>query len=76
MLCSTRLPIDIGKRLEVLAEKVGRSKSYLIRQAVIDALEDLEDAYIGEQAYLEYVRSGKKSISHEELGKELGFVDD
>lgn len=40
---------------------------------ILQYLEDLEDAKRGEQAYKEYLESGKQSISADELYKKLGI---
>src|SRR6266496_4115857 len=49
MPISVRLGEDIEARLEHLAQLTGRTKTYYIRQAVIEKLEDLEDIYMAEQ---------------------------
>jgi RHH-type transcriptional regulator, rel operon repressor / antitoxin RelB len=38
------LPKEIEDRLAALARKTGRTKSYYARQAILEYLEDLEDA--------------------------------
>jgi RHH-type transcriptional regulator, rel operon repressor / antitoxin RelB len=43
---SIRLPDDVDKRLEDLAYKTGRTKTYYVREAVMDHLEELEDTYL------------------------------
>ena len=60
-MLSIRLPEDIEKRLETLARKTGRSKSFYARQAIVEKLEDLEDVYLAEKA-LERVRSGEEAV--------------
>lgn len=45
-MIAVRLPDEIEKRLELLAKKTGRTKTYYIREAVIDHLEELEDIYL------------------------------
>ena len=45
-MIAVRLPEEIEKRLELLAKKTGRTKTYYIREAVIDHLEELEDIYL------------------------------
>jgi RHH-type rel operon transcriptional repressor/antitoxin RelB len=37
------LPPEIGKRLAVLAEKTGRTKSFHAREAILRHIEDLKD---------------------------------
>ena len=42
---SIRIDPDIDARLERLARLTGRSKSFYVKQAIEDQLEDLEDVY-------------------------------
>jgi len=53
-----RIPKSVAERLESLAKRTGRSKTYYIREAIIEHLDDLEDIYLAEQV-LERVRSGE-----------------
>jgi RHH-type transcriptional regulator, rel operon repressor / antitoxin RelB len=39
------LPPEIERRLEVLAKKTGRTKSYYVREAILRQIEDIEDYY-------------------------------
>ena len=72
-MLAVRLPKDIETRLDVLAEKTGRTKTYYVREAILDHLEDLEDAYLAEQTLTE-IRAGKqKTIPLEELAAEYGI---
>jgi RHH-type rel operon transcriptional repressor/antitoxin RelB len=54
-----RLPRSIEKRLEKLAQRTGRTKSYYVRQAILQRLEDLEDTYLAERA-LERIRNDEE----------------
>jgi RHH-type rel operon transcriptional repressor/antitoxin RelB len=47
------------KRLEKLARRTGRTKTYYVREAILQHLEDLEDLYLGERA-LDRIRSGEE----------------
>ena len=49
MTISIRLGNDIEERLANLAKMTGRTKSFYIREAVLEKLEDLEDIYIAER---------------------------
>lgn len=55
---SVRLPDPIVARLNTLASKTGRSKTYYIREAIFEHLENLEDLYDAEQEYRE-LKAGK-----------------
>ena len=58
-MLAIRLPQSIEKRLEKLARRTGRTKTYYVREAILQHLDDLEDIYLAEQA-LERVRSGEE----------------
>ena len=45
-MLALRLPPDIEQRLDALAKKTGRSKSYYAREAILRQLEDIEDYYL------------------------------
>jgi RHH-type transcriptional regulator, rel operon repressor / antitoxin RelB len=74
-MLAIRLPQAIEKRLEKLARRTGRTKSFYARQAILQHLEELEDLYLAERA-LERIRSGEdKSIPLEEVMKRHGLED-
>jgi RHH-type transcriptional regulator, rel operon repressor / antitoxin RelB len=45
-MLALRLPPDIEQRLDALAKKTGRSKSYYAREAIVRQIEDIEDYYL------------------------------
>jgi RHH-type rel operon transcriptional repressor/antitoxin RelB len=45
-MLALRLPPDIEQRLDALAKKTGRSKSYYAREAILRQIEDIEDYYL------------------------------
>ena len=50
-MLAVKLPDDLERRLEQLAEKTGRSKSAFIQEAVVEHIEELEDVYLAEQRH-------------------------
>ena len=58
-MLAIRLPQSVEKRLEKLARRTGRTKTYYVREAILEHLEDLEDLYLAEHA-LERIRSGEE----------------
>ncbi|MFO1048595.1 MAG: type II toxin-antitoxin system RelE/ParE family toxin [Geminicoccaceae bacterium] len=48
-MLAVRLPEEIEARLTALAERTGRSKSFYVREAVREHLDDLEDYYLAVQ---------------------------
>jgi RHH-type rel operon transcriptional repressor/antitoxin RelB len=49
-MLALRLPPEIEKRLDDLAARTGRSKSFYAREAIIEHLDNLEDIYLARQA--------------------------
>jgi RHH-type rel operon transcriptional repressor/antitoxin RelB len=45
-MLALRLPPEIEQRLDALAKKTGRSKSYYAREAILRHIEDIEDSYL------------------------------
>ena len=73
-MLAIRLPEGIEKRLDRLAKKTGRTKTYYAREAILRHIEDLEDIYSSELV-LERIRRGEeRTISLEEVTKELGLT--
>lgn len=64
---SIRVPEEIDRRLAELARRTGRSRTFYIREAILDHLEDLEDTYLGEEALREYLDSGEPTIPLEDV---------
>jgi RHH-type rel operon transcriptional repressor/antitoxin RelB len=60
-MLAIRLPQSIEKRLERLARRTGRTKTFYAREAILEYLEELEDLYLAERA-LERIRSGEERI--------------
>jgi RHH-type transcriptional regulator, rel operon repressor / antitoxin RelB len=58
-MLAIRLPPSIEKRLEKLARRTGRTKSFYVREAILEHLDELEDLYLVERA-LERIRSGEE----------------
>ena len=74
-MLAIRLPEEIESRLEALAQRTGRSKTFYARQAILDHLDDLEDLYLAEQQMVE-IRAGRlKAIPLEEVMKQYGLED-
>jgi RHH-type rel operon transcriptional repressor/antitoxin RelB len=45
-MLALRLTPEIEERLNRLAKKTGRTKSYYAREAILEHLQDLEDTYL------------------------------
>ena len=74
-MLAIRLPQSVEKRLEKLARRTGRTKSFYAREAILQHLEDLEDIYLAERA-LERIRNGADdTIPLEDVMKRHGMED-
>ena len=57
-IASLRLPDEISQRLNRLANRTGRSKTFYMQAAIVKYLDDLEDLYLAEQRLID-IRAGK-----------------
>ena len=78
-MLAIRLPDKIEKRLDRLAKRTGRTKTYYAREAILQHLEDLEDIYLAEK-HLAEIRAGRtRTIPLEKVMRRYGLklkVDD
>ena len=70
-MLAIRLPEEIEQRLADLAAKTGRSKSFYAREAILEHLEELEDAYLG----AERLKTATKRWTQEELETGIDLDD-
>ncbi|MEI8055255.1 MAG: TraY domain-containing protein [bacterium] len=68
-MLALRLPAQIEKRLNGLAHKTGRTKSYYAKLAIEEFLENQEDYFIA----MERLQNQLPSIPLEEVIKKLGL---
>ena len=74
-MLAIRLPESIEKRLEKLARRTGRTKTFYAREAIIEHLDDLEDLYLAERT-LHRIRSGdEQTIPLEDALKRHALED-
>ena len=66
-MLALRLPSTIEKRLDRLAKKTGRTKSFYAREAIVRHIEDLEDYHLARR------RLGRRAprVTLEALEREL-----
>ena len=70
---SIRLPDDVSARLQDLAQRTGRSKTFYMVEAIREHLDDLEDVYLAEQRLID-LRAGKaQAVPLEEVMKRYGL---
>lgn len=74
-MLAIRLPVEIEDRLDNLAKRTGRSKTFYAREAILEHLENLEDLYLAEQV-MQRIESGEESTSTlDEVEARLGLAD-
>ena len=66
-MLALRLPLDLEKRLQALATRTGRSKSFYAREAILRHLDDLEDYHLAQQR----LAQARERVTLEELEEEL-----
>ncbi len=74
-MLAIRLPEKIEQRLDRLAKRTGRTKTYYAREAILQHLDDLEDIYLAEKE-LQAVRSGRsRTVPLEKVMRRSGVRD-
>jgi len=68
-MLAIRLDAEIEKRLDNLAKKTGRTKTFYAREAILEHLEDLEDIYLASQR----LQRPAKTLSDKEVKRALGL---
>ena len=75
VMLAIRLPPDIEARLDALAKKTGRTKTFYAREAILEHIADLEDTYLAEKRLMA-LRSGKSgTVALAQLVKRYGVED-
>lgn len=70
-MLAVRLDVDVEKRLDALAARTGRTKSFYAREAIEAHLDDLEDFYLAEER-MKLFRDGE-GIPLDQVKKQLGL---
>lgn len=70
-MLAVRLDADLEARLNRVVKQTGRSKSYYLREALREKIEELEDIALLEEALKTY--DPGKTISMEQMKRELGL---
>ena len=70
-MLAIRLPIDLEKRLTDLSVRIGKTKTAIVREAILEHIDDLEDLYLAEMIHLRVKRGEEQDFTLEDV--EAGF---
>ncbi len=71
-MLALRLPKELEERLQFMADRTGRTKSFFAREAILDKIEELEDRFLLERALAE---SDGTSVSWEDAMKQWDLAE-
>lgn len=74
-MLAIRLPAEIESRLEALAKATGRTKTFYVREAILEYLDDLEDLYLAEQRLIDLRAGRSRTYTLDEVERDLGLAD-
>ncbi|AME22879.1 MAG: DUF6290 family protein [Pseudomonadota bacterium] len=74
-MLAIRLPEEIEARLETLAKRTGRSKTFYAREAILQHLDDLEDLYLAERVVKRIQAAKEQTAGLDEVEARLGLAD-
>jgi len=66
-----RLDEKLSSRLDAVAKKMGRSKTWFARKAIETYIDDMEDAALAAAAYEEYLLDGGASSPLDDVRRRL-----
>jgi len=74
-MLAIRLPAPIEERLEKLAKRTGRTKTFYVREAILAHLDELEDIYLAERSLGRIRRGEEQTIPLQDALKRHGVED-
>ncbi len=74
-MLAVRVPDEIMKRLDSLATLTGRTKTFYVREAILEHLDDLEDLFLARRERDEVLSGRSVSIPLAEVMRQYGLED-
>ena len=74
-MLAIRLPSGIEKRLEKLAKRTGRTKTFYVREAILRHPDDLADIHLAERTLQGAENGQERTIPLKEVLKRHGLAD-
>lgn len=71
MTVAVRLSSDMEKRLDVLAARTGRTRSFYVKEAIVMHLDELEERYWADEVVARYEATDQKVRPWSEVKAEL-----
>ena len=75
MPISLRLPSDVETRLAALSTLTGRSKTFYATEAIVEHIDDLEDAHLAAEVVARLRGGDEERVSLNTLLAEYGLAD-
>ncbi len=73
-MLAIRLPPSIEARLDLLSKSTGRTKSFYVREAILEHLAELEDIYLAEKRLVAIRTGRRKTVPLEKVMKRHGLA--
>lgn len=70
-----RLPPEIESRLDALSRSTGRTKSFYVRAAILEHLDQLEDIYLAERRLIGIRAERRRTVPLGKILKRHGLAD-
>jgi RHH-type rel operon transcriptional repressor/antitoxin RelB len=74
-MLAIRLPEEIEERLDVLAKETGRTKTFYVREAILEHLDDMEDVYLAEKRLADIQAGNSKPTPMKDVMKRYEMED-
>jgi RHH-type rel operon transcriptional repressor/antitoxin RelB len=74
-MLAIRLPEEIEERLDVLAKETGRTKTFYVREAILEHLDDMEDVYLAEKRLADIRAGNSKPTPLKDVMKRYAMED-
>jgi len=62
-----RLEDDVARRLDALAKRTGRTKTFYATAAILDFLDEQEDYFLAKDSLEAFIDSGEETLSINEI---------
>jgi RHH-type rel operon transcriptional repressor/antitoxin RelB len=75
MSIAIQLEPSVEKKLEALSAKAGKTKTDYLHDAIVRAIEDIEDVYAADAAYESWHSGKERTFALQEVRRDLGLDD-